>query len=180
MSAPTFWDYLTRPTDELVAMGIAKRAVVERRFAATGHVRPIESRWLVACFMWGRLHGLDEIGEAVGTDRVVVKDYAKAKGLHVATRACRRSPGELALLLWADRGRPPQESCARLGVLPVARRVLCAAAQELVDRTEGGIDAIAGWNLSHLDARFAELDVVLRPPVEVMRASSRLTTEVST
>ena len=41
MSAPTFWEYLALASDDLVARGVPRREVVARRFALTGHVRPI-------------------------------------------------------------------------------------------------------------------------------------------
>lgn len=177
MSAPTFWDLLSRPSDELIAMGVPRRDVVARRFTATGHVRPIESKWIASMFMWGRTHALDEIAERVGVDQMVVKDYAKASGLRVATRSCRRTHAELAMLLWADRARSPAESSEAFGVYPAERRVLCAAAQVLIDRVEGGIETVMGWKLPVLDARFEALEINLRPPPHLLPPVARTQTD---
>jgi len=48
VSAPTFWEYLALASDDLVARGVPRREVVARRFALTGHVRPIGLRGVVA------------------------------------------------------------------------------------------------------------------------------------
>jgi hypothetical protein len=47
--------------------------------------------------------------------------------------------------------------------------VLCAAAQILVDVTQGGIVSVLSWNLGHLEARFAKLELRMQPPAEVLR-----------
>lgn len=177
MSPPTFWDFLSRPNDELVAMGVSRRDIVARRFTATGHVRPIESKWIASVGMWGRTHSLDEIAERVGVERAAVKDYAKASGLRVATRSCRRTHAELAILLWADRAHSPEESSETFGVYPAERRVLCAAAQVLIDGVEGGIETVMRWKLPELDARFEALNINLRPPPHLLPPHARTQTE---
>ena len=164
MNTLTFWDYLALSTDELVARGVPKRAVVDRRFAATGHTRPIGARWLRSFGGWGGVLDLDELADRVGVERQVVKDYAKAKGLRWATRERRRTHAQLAIQLWCDRHRPPDESSLRFGIYPGERRILCAAAQVLIDTTEGGIANLLRWPLRDLEARFAELRVDVSPP----------------
>ena len=168
MTAPTFWEFLTLSTDELVARGIPPRDVVDRRFAATGHVRPIGPRWLPTFGGWGSVLSADELADRVGTERQVVIDYAKAKGLRVATRERRWTHAELAIRLWCDRGNSPEASCLRFGVYPGERRILCAAAQVLVDATDGGFARMLGWSQGHLDARFAELGVSIQPPASIL------------
>lgn len=180
MSAPTFWDFLARSSDELIAMGAPRRDVVDRRFAATGHVRPICPRWFSSYGGWGGVLDVDELAERVGVERQVVIDYAKAKGLRYATRACRRTHGELAILLWVDRARSPEESCKFFGVYPVERRVLCAAAQVLIDEADDGIDTVLRWTLAELDRRFAKLKVMLRPPAQFFRSEGQAPSEWGT
>lgn len=164
MTAPTFWDFLSLDTDALVGLGVPRRAVVDRRFAATGHVRPISPRWLPTFGGWGGVLDVDELAERAGVERQVVIDYAKAKGLRYATRERRCTHAELAIRLWRDHRRDPAQSCRRFGVYPGERRILCAAAQVLIDDTEGGFETILRWRLPDLDARFADLGLRITPP----------------
>jgi hypothetical protein len=159
MREPTFWEFLTLDADDLVALGVPKRHVSDRRFAATGHVRPIGARWIKSFGAWGGVLGLDEIADKVGVECQVVIDYAKAKGLRYATRERHITHGQLALELWCDRGRDPAQSCKRFSVYPAERRLLASMAQVLVDTEPGGFDAVLRWSLRDLDAAFADLRV---------------------
>ncbi len=49
------------------------------------------------------------------------------------------------------------------------RRLLCAAAQVLIDNIDGGIETVLRWPLRELDARFAKLNVRLTPPPRLLR-----------
>ncbi len=169
MSKLTFWDFLARCTDELVAMGVARSRVVEERFAATGHVRPISWPWIKTFGSWGGVEPVDVIADRAGVEIPQVRDYAKGRGLKHATRNVHRSQAELAIALWCDRARGNEESCRRLGVFPGERRLLCAAAQVLIDNIDGEIETILRWPLRELDARFAELDLRLTPPPSLLR-----------
>lgn len=159
MTGPTFWEFLTLDADALVALGVTRRTVADRRFAATGHVRPIGSRWIKSFGGWGGVLDLDALADKVGVERQVVIDYAKAKGLRYATRERRITHGQLALELWCDRGRDPAESCKRFGVFRAERRLLASMAQVLVDGEPGGFDAVLRWSLRDLDSAFEELRV---------------------
>jgi hypothetical protein len=157
-----FWDMLTRSTDELVAKGTAIEDVVDLRFAATGHVRPLSPRWLKSFGCWGSVLDLDEITAKVGVAREVVKDYAKGRGLRYATKNLRRTHAELALELWGDRARSPQESCQRFGCYPGERRLLLIAAQALVDRWS--TDCVMKWTIPELNSKFEALKVNFAAP----------------
>lgn len=159
MTEPTFWEFLTLDADDLVALGVPKRQVSDRRFAATGHVRPISSRWIKSFGGWGGVLGLDEIADNLRVERQVVVDYAKAKGLRYATRERRVTHGQLALELWCDRSRNAAESCSRFGVYAAERRLLCSAAQVLIDVESAGFDAVLRWSLHDLDHAFGELRI---------------------
>lgn len=172
MSAPTFWDFVARSTDEIVAMGVARSRVVELRFAATGHLRPIAWPWIKTFGCWGGVEPVDVIAERAGVEIAQVRDYAKGRGLKHATRLVQRSHAELAFALWCDRRCRPEESCRRFGVFPGERRLLCAAAQVLIDATDGGVEAILRWPLRELQARFTELGVKLTPPAAVLRGEA--------
>ncbi|MBZ0121179.1 MAG: hypothetical protein K8H88_29560 [Sandaracinaceae bacterium] len=172
MSKPTFWDFLARSTDELVAMGVVRARVVDERFAATGHVRPISWPWIKTFGSWGGVEPVDVIADRAGVEIPQVRDYTKGRGLKHATRHVHRSHAELAVALWCDRTRSPEESCRRLGVFPGERRLLCAAAQVLIDNIDGGIEVILRWPLRELDARFADLNVRLTPPPMVLHGQA--------
>lgn len=159
MTEPTFWEFLTLDADDLVALGVRKRQVSDRRFAATGHVRPIGSRWIKSFGGWGGVLRLDEIADNLSVERQVVIDYAKAKGLRYATRDRHVTHGRLALELWCDRNRDPAESCRRFGVYPAERRLLCSAAQVLIDGEPNGFDCVLSWSLRDLDDAFGELRI---------------------
>lgn len=173
MKEPTFWEYLMLDGDDLVALGVPRRGISDRRFAATGHVRPISGRWIRSFGCWGGVLGVDEIADKLKVERQTVIDYAKAKGLRHATRERRVTLGRLALELWCDRGRDPTESLRRYGVYAAERRLLCSAAQVLIDCEPGGFEAVLGWSLRELDRTFAELDIDLEGHRNVRRPRHR-------
>lgn len=159
MRGPTFWEFLMLSTDDLVTLGVPHDRVVEERFAATGHVRPISAQWIKSFGCWGGVLDVDELADKVRVERQVAIDYAKARGLRFATRRRRVTHGQLALELWCDRGRNPSESCRRFGVYPAERRLLCSVAQVLVDTEDGGFEEVLRWSLRDLDRAFSELCV---------------------
>lgn len=172
MTSPTFWDVISRSSDELATMGIARSQIVEQRFAMTGHVRPIGWPWIKTFGSWGATEPVDVIADRAGVEVPQVREYAKARGLRYATRNLRRTHAELAIALWCDRPRGAAESCVRFGVYAGERRILCAAAQILIDGTKGGIETILRWRAGELHARFAELAVRLHPPANVLRGEA--------
>lgn len=179
MSTPTFWDFLARSTDELVAMGVVRSRVAMERFAATGHVRPISWPWIKTFGCWGGVETVDEIADRAGVEIRQVRDYAKGRDLKHATRNVHRSHAELAVALWCDRGRTPEESCHRFGVFAGERRLLCAGAQVLIETTDGGIASILRWPLRELDARFEELQLRLVPPPRILRGHALSITDAA-
>ena len=61
MNEPSFWDFLARSSKELIKMGVPQDEVVSRRFAMTGHVRPIQWPWIKTFGAWGSVLGLDDL-----------------------------------------------------------------------------------------------------------------------
>jgi len=165
-----FWSWLLFPSSKLVEIGVDARDVVRCRFEATGHVRRAPVVWAEAFFSWGSVESADEIALKTGHTAEQVRQYARDAGLRTATRTRRRTHAELAIALWCDRARTPRESCVHFGVPPGARRILCSAAQELVDTAEGGVKEVLGWQVTQLEQRFAALRLDLQPPRHVLAA----------
>ena len=97
-----FWDLLTHGADEL---GLSPAAATALRRRITGHSRPLSVRWASTIGCWGRVRDFDYIAGLVGRPRRAVKGYASASGLYAATSKRRRTPAQLAVGLYADRGR---------------------------------------------------------------------------
>jgi hypothetical protein len=173
MKSVGFFELLLWPTTRLVEHGVAASAVARLRFEETGHVRPLDPAWAPTFGWWGGVADVDELAALSGKSADRVRAYAKERGLRFAHKKLRRTHAELAMGLWCDRTSPAVESCRRFGVLPGERRVLCAAAQILVDVTPGGIRAVSAWPLCHLEARFAKLELRMQPPPEVLRLAVR-------
>ena len=169
MKDVTFFEWLILPSSCLVERGIPAARVTTSRFEETGHRRPLDPSWAATFGAWGGVATPDELAERAGKSVERVRQYAKETRLRFANKNLRRTHAELAVALWCDRGSPPQESCRRHGVWPAERRILCAAAQILVDRTDGGIASILRWDLRKLEARFAQLNLEMRPPQELLR-----------
>jgi hypothetical protein len=165
-----FWAWLLYPSTTLVALGIHPRDVVPLRFEATGHQRPVPVEWAEACFSWGGVETSGEIALKTGHTKAQVQQHAHDAGLRFATQKRRRTHAELALMLWCDRGRSPRESCKRFGVPAGARRVLCAAMQELVDKTNGDVKEVLEWPVTRLEFEFAALRLDLQPPPSILAA----------
>ena len=165
----TFWEWLLLPTAELVLRGVPLAHVTALRFEHTSHRRPLDPSWAPSFGSWGRVADAESLARQVGKSVERVKQYAKDTGLRIANRNGTRTHAELAIALWCDRPSSPQESCRKFGVLLGERRILCSAAQLLVDATEGGIENVLKWPTSKLEAQFAVLKLEMRPPMDVLR-----------
>lgn len=169
MKDVTFFEWLILPSSCLVERGIPAARVATSRFEETGHRRPLDPSWAATFGAWGGVTTPDELADLAGKPVERVRQYAKESGLRFANRNLRRTHAELAIGLWCGRSGPARESCRRFGVWPAERRILCAAAQILVDLTEGGIAPILRWDPRKLEVRFAQLNLAMRPPQEVLR-----------
>jgi len=174
-----FWQLLLLSSRQLVELGVPVRDVPRRRFEMTGHVRALHPIWAPAFDCWGAVDDLDTIAMRTGKTASQVREHAKNAALRYATSKTRRSHAQLAILLWTDRARSPAESCKRFGVLAGQRRLLCAAAQELIDRQRGGIETVLGWDAPQLEKNFARLGVDLRPPPRLLDARRARSGELS-
>jgi hypothetical protein len=164
-----FFELLCWPNHRVVEHGVAASAVTKIRFEETGHRRPLDPTWAPTFGRWGGVANVDELADLSGRTAERVRGYAKESGLRFAHKNLRRTHAELAIALWCDRSAPARDSCRRFGVWPGERRVLCAAAQILVDVTPGGIASVLKWPLVQLEARFAKLELRMQPPAEVLR-----------
>lgn len=179
MRTPTFWEHLLLPTPELVAMGVPLSNVVAERFAATGHTRAFSPEWAPTFGGWGRMATLSELAARAEKEVSEVRSYAKTRGLKYAPDDFTLTPAELAMRLWADRGRRPDLALRAFGVLPGERRILCAVAQVLVDSTDGGFHEMLEWKSEELERRFAKLNLSMQPPPELLRRVRRNSTPTS-
>lgn len=164
-----FFELLCWPTSRLVEHGVAASAASRLRFEETGHAHPLDPSWAPTFGSWGGVAEVEELAKLSGRTVERVRAYAKERGLRYAHKKLRRTHAELAIALWCDRASPAAESCRRFGVWPAERRVLCAAAQIIVDVTPGGIAAVLKWPLHQLEARFVKLELRMQPPAEVLR-----------
>ncbi len=165
-----FYELLCWPTARLVEHGIAAGAVTKLRFQETGHLRPLDPHWAHTFGSWGGVVGVETLAQLAGKPVERVRAYARERGLRFAHRALQRTHAQLAVGLWCDR-RTPEEACRTFGVWPGERRILCAAAQLLVDATSGGIAAVLKWPTPQLEKRFAVLDLRMSPPAAVLHGS---------
>ena len=171
MTAVGFYELLCWPTRRLVEHGIAAGAVTKLRFQETGHTRPLDPSWAPTFGSWGGVVGVETLAQLAGKPVERVRAYAKETGLRFANRGLHRTHGELAIALWCARGSSPQESCRKFGVWPGERRILCSAAQLLVDSTADGFASISKLPMHELETRFAALKLELKPPAAVLRAA---------
>ena len=170
MTAVGFYELLCWPTRRLVEHGIAAGAVTKLRFQETGHTRPLDPSWAPTFGSWGGVGDVETLAQLAGKPVERVRAYAKETGLRFAHRNLRRTRAELAVALWCDR-TSPQEACRKFGVWPGERRILCSAAQLLVDASSDRFTSISKLPMHELERRFAALKLELKPPAAVLRAA---------
>lgn len=170
-----FWAWLLLPSSTLIDLGVPAADVVACRHEVTGHLRPAPLAWAAAYFLWGGVETSAEIATRTEHTRDQVRQYAKDARLRFATPSRRFTHAELAIALWCDRASTPSASCARFGVPPGARRILCSAMQVVIDAAPGGVKEVLSWRLPKLELAFSSLRLELEPPRSVLAAARSAT-----
>lgn len=148
----TLWKLLTVPTQELALLwNISAAEVRRKRLEYTGSARPLSEPWCYALGRWGGVQSIAEIAARLGLPPHIVRDYAKGKKLRAASPSRRRTHAELAVLLYAEHERRPQDSCRDHGVLLVERHLLCTYLEQLLEREKVRFETLLQWTPERLE-----------------------------
>lgn len=161
----TLWKLLTVPTQELALLwNISAAEVRRKRLEYTGSARPLSEPWCYALGRWGGVQSIAEIATRVGLPRPIVRDYAKGKKLRAASQSRRRTHAELAVLLYAEHERRPQDSCRDHGVLLVERHLLCTYLEQLLEREKVRFETLLRWTPERLEEAWHKGGYSFDPP----------------